>query len=233
MAVTVGIKGEKKFVFCAEKYRLVIDSWQKNQGLTPVLKRAQLTADYFDGRTLYVDPDELIVGNFASKPMGMEAAVNGPTWPDDDLDALVASGGVSISDEDRKILRSYDDYWEGQGRTKDEKQGWFYDDDRLWNFISRGFLCPAWKDRVKGRGQGAAGQGGWATCIGVGTLFTPDFEKFIKTGIKETIRQCEEELRNLRYYNGDAVTSTGTSQGSKSASTPYFQIGSSGGGWGW
>ena len=76
------LKGEKKFVFCGEKYRIVIDSWRKHEGLTPVLKRAQATADYFDQRTLYVDPDELIVGNVASKPHGLEASVWGPFWDD-------------------------------------------------------------------------------------------------------------------------------------------------------
>ena len=195
----------KCFPICAEKYGIILESYKQNEGRPIIMQRAIAVANYLDKKTIYIDPDELIVGNFAARPMGMEAAVNGPTWPDDDLDALVASGGVSITDEDRKILRSYDDYWEGKGRTKDEKQGWFYDDDRLWNFISRGFLCPAWKDREKGRGQGAAGQGGWATCVGVGTLFTPDFEKFITTGVAQTIRECEEELKNLRYYNGDAV----------------------------
>ncbi len=47
-----------------------------------------------------------------------------------------------------------------------------------------------------------------------------------------SVNTAKENWHGL-YYNGDAVTSTGTSQGSKSASTPYFQIGSSGGGWGW
>ena len=110
------LKGEKKFVFCGEKYRIVIDSWRKHEGLTPVLKRAQATADYFDQRTLYVDPDELIVGNVASKPHGLEASVWGPFWDDEDLDSIISGGQYSISDEDRKALREGDSFWEGQDR---------------------------------------------------------------------------------------------------------------------
>ncbi|MBR6237375.1 MAG: hypothetical protein IKR16_06535, partial [Firmicutes bacterium] len=128
------LKGEKKFVFCGEKYRIVIDSWRKHEGLTPVLKRAQATADYFDQRTLYVDPDELIVGNVASKPHGLEASVWGPFWDDEDLDSIIADGQYSISDEDRKALREGDSFWEGQDRQMYEWQGRFYDDERLWPF---------------------------------------------------------------------------------------------------
>lgn len=41
-----------------------------------------------------------------------------------------------------------------------------------------------------------------------------------------TLNTAKENWHGL-YYNGDAVTSNGSSQGSKSATTPYFTIGSS------
>ena len=175
------LKGEKKFVFCGEKYRIVIDSWRKHEGLTPVLKRAQATADYFDQRTLYVDPDELIVGNVASKPHGLEASVWGPFWDDEDLDSIIADGQYSISDEDRKALREGDSFWEGQDRQMYEWQGRFYDDERLWPFIKSGVLCPPWTDKKKGRGSGGAGFG-WGLGIGL-SFFVPDYGKIITEGI--------------------------------------------------
>ena len=61
-----------KFPFCAEKAKLVIESWKKHEGLPAILSRAHATADYLDHRTIYVDEDELIVGNVASKPMGLD-----------------------------------------------------------------------------------------------------------------------------------------------------------------
>ena len=196
------LKGEKKFVFCAEKYRLVIDSWQKNQGLTPVLKRAQLTADYFDGRTLYVDPDELIVGNVASKPRGMEITPRGPFWNDEDLDAICSDGKYSISDEDRKIVRKYDEFWNSNGYQIYEWQGRFYDDERLWPFIRSGVLCPPWTDKHKGRGSAGAGFG-WGLGIGL-SFFVPDYGKIVTEGIKKTLDDAKEELRKVRYYDNDS-----------------------------
>jgi len=193
------------FPICTEKLAIVMKTYQDNAGKPVIIQRALAQANYLDSKTIFIEPDELIIGNFAAKPMGMEASLLGPTWPDDDLDSLLSEGMVSLDAEDRKTLRAYDDYWDNKGRTKDEMQGSFYDSDRIWNFISRGFLCPAWKDKKAGRGQGAAGHGGWGIGLGCGTLFTPDFKKIINTGFEAVIKECEDELENLRYYDGDAV----------------------------
>ena len=106
-----------KFVFCAEKPKLVIESWKKHEGLPSILRRAHATADYLDNRTIYVDEDELIVGNVASKPHGLEASCWGPFWDDDDLDSIL-EGNYTISDEDRATLRSLDSFWEGEDRQR-------------------------------------------------------------------------------------------------------------------
>ena len=130
-----------KFPLCGEKAKLVIESWKKHEGLPSILSRAHAPADYLDNRTIYVDEDELIVGNVASKPMGLEASCWGPFWDDDDLDSIL-EGNYTISDEDRKTLRSLDSFWDGQGRQMYEWQGRFYDDERLWPLICSSALHP-------------------------------------------------------------------------------------------
>ena len=190
-----------KYPFCAEKARLVIESWKQHEGLTPILARAYATAHYLDNRTLFVEDDELIVGNVAAKPMGMEASCWGPFWDDDDLD-MILQGKYTISDEDRKTLRELDSFWEGQGRQMYEWQGRFYDDERMWPFIRSGVLCPPWKDKTKGRGSGGAGFG-WGLGIGL-SFFVPDYGKIIREGINKTLQEAKEELRNVRYVDNDS-----------------------------
>lgn len=194
------LKGEK-FVFCAEKAKLVIESWKKHEGLPSILKRAHATADYLDNRTIYVDEDELIVGNVASKPHGLEASCWGPFWDDDDLDSIL-EGNYTISDEDRKTLRSLDSFWDGEDRQMYEWQGRFYDDERLWPFIRSGILCPPWTSKVKGRGSGGAGFG-WGLGIGL-SFFVADYGKIIREGIHKTLDEAKEELRNVRYVDNDS-----------------------------
>ena len=163
-----------RYPICAEKARYVIEAWRQHEGLPSILQRAYATANYLDKRTIYIDDDELIAGNVASKPMGMEASTWGPFWDDEDLKGMVGEGGkFSITPEDWAELRSYDSFWAGQGRQFYEWQGRFYDDWHLWPFIRSGILCPPWKDREKGRGAGGAGFG-WGMGIAL-SFFVPDY----------------------------------------------------------
>ena len=66
-----------KFPFCAEKAKLVIESWKKHEGLPAILSRAHATADYLDHRTIYVDEDEQwIWGLFYCNPNDRRLVVN-------------------------------------------------------------------------------------------------------------------------------------------------------------
>ena len=192
----------EKYPICAEKARYVIESWRQHEGLPSVLQRAYATANYLDKRTIYIDDDELICGNVASKPMGMEASVWGPLWDDDDLNNLLNGGQFVIDEEDRLELRSYDSFWAGQGRQMYEWQGRFYDDARMWPFIRSGILCPPWKDKTKGRGSGGAGFG-WGLGIGL-SFFVPDYAKIVSGGVSKTLIEAKEELSRVRYTDNDA-----------------------------
>ena len=135
-----------EYPICIEKTRLILEIFKQTEGEPAILRRAKATAHYLDNRTIFIEDDELIIGNVASKPMGMEAGSQSPTWPEEDLKEL-RKQGLTISTEDEAILRSMDEYWQGKGRTVEERQGEFYDDERLWPFIQSGILCPPWKKK--------------------------------------------------------------------------------------
>lgn len=192
----------ERYPICVEKACLIMESYRQTEGLPQIVRRAKATAHYLDNKTIFIEDDELIVGNVASKPMGLEAGSLGPTWPKEDMESL-RNGGLDISEEDEALLRSMDDYWKGKGRTLDERQGQFYDDERLWPFIQSGILCPPWKKKDEGRGQGAAGVG-WGLGLGL-ALIVVDYEQVLKGGLNKIIKDAEEELRLLKYMSGDAV----------------------------
>ncbi|MGD9240104.1 MAG: pyruvate formate lyase family protein [Desulfobacterales bacterium] len=192
----------KKFPICVEKARLVVESLKTTEGEPQILRRAKATADFLDNRTIFIEDDELIVGNIAAKPMGMEAGTMGPTWPKEDIESLRA-GGLDLSAEDEILLRSLDDFWAGQGRTLDERQGLYYDDERLWPFVRSGILCPPWKVKTEGRGQGSAGVG-WGLGLAY-TLIIVDFAKALNEGLNKIIVDAKAELRELRYFSVDDI----------------------------
>src|SRR5512142_48571 len=191
-----------KYPLCIEKVRLVMQSYAATEGEPPILKRAKATAHYLDHKTIFIQDGELIVGNVASKPMGMEAGSQGPTWSPEELDELKKTT-FEISAEDEAELRSYDDYWKGKGRTLEERMGQFYDDERLWPFIQSGILLPPWKKKNEGRGHGAAGVG-WGLGLG-NSLILPDYALVINHGLNKLIADAEQALCNIRYWDADAI----------------------------
>ncbi len=193
--------GVDKYPILAEKAKLTVEAWSKHEGLPRVLSNAYATAHYLDNRTIYIDDDELIAGNVAAKPMGMEASTWGPFWEDKDLATM--SSVFEITDEDRKTLRGLDAFWEGKGRQLYEWQGRYYDDDHLWPFIRSGILCPPWTDKTKGRGSGGAGFG-WGLGIGL-SFFVPDYAKIVDDGISKVIDDAKAELKKLRYHDQASI----------------------------
>ena len=193
----------KTFPICNEKYKIFLEEYEKNAGFPIMYQRAVAQARYLDERTIYIDDDELIVGNDAAIPFGMETSPNAPTWPDEDLDILIDCGAISMPDEEREVLRKFEYYWDNNGRTRDERVGYYYEEPHMWNFVSRGFLCPPWKNTKVGWGRGSAGQGGWSMGLGMGLLWCPDFEAHIYKGCDAVIKECKEELANLRFTSAD------------------------------
>ena len=72
--------------FCTEKIRLLTESYKQTEGELLIIRKAKALAYYLDNKAIYIDDDELIVGNVASKPMGIEA--DAPAWPHDDIEDI-------------------------------------------------------------------------------------------------------------------------------------------------
>ena len=192
---------------CTEKYRYCMESMLKTAGLPPILQRAYAAANYLEKRTVFIPPDELIAGNLAAKPLGMEASPSGPIWEDKDLQSLIDSGAFELSEEEHRMLREADSYWIGTGRTMTERKGRYYNDERIWPFISKGFLCPPWKSKTVGRGSGAAGAG-WGWPLGSNNLFCPDYGYIISKGYDAVIEDCKRHLAEIRYDTPDCLERT-------------------------
>jgi pyruvate-formate lyase len=69
-----------EYPICVEKARLIMEAYRQAEGDPAILRRAQATAYYLDHKTIFIEDDELIVGNFACKPLGLEADSLGPPW---------------------------------------------------------------------------------------------------------------------------------------------------------
>lgn len=190
----------KHFTIVAEKEKLYMDAMIANDGWPVILKSAKAVEAVLDHRTIFIGKDDLLAGYTSCKPFSSEFRPNSAAWPDDDLDKIISDGGLSISDEDRKILRSYDDYWLGKGRDAYEQQI-HYHDDRLWEFRKRGVLSPPWTDRQHGQGGFTIGVG-WGAMV-FNSLQCPDYKMHLYTGFDVFLEKARKMRKELRIFTRD------------------------------
>ena len=154
----------KTYNITAEKATIAVESFKQNEGWPTILKYSMAERDYVEKRTIFIQPDELLVGNMAATPYGLELNANIAAWPEDDMEAMLkdSKGLLAISDEDKKKMRALDDYWVGKGRNVWEYRGLLIDDEKLFPFMRRGFLQPPYTNKFEGHREahGAADRRG-------------------------------------------------------------------------
>lgn len=195
---------EKLFVdaypVCIEKIRWLTESYKQTAGEPMLIRRAKALANVLTKITIFIQDDELIVGNAASKPMAVEFDCDYGIWSQDEIDAL-KQDGFTTTEQDEIELKSINEYW--KGKTLVGRMGQFFDDARLWSFMQSGIVLPPWKTRAEGSGGGYA-QGG----LGLGPGFFLcgfDFAQVLNGGLNQIIADAETELTRIRFTNADAV----------------------------
>jgi pyruvate formate-lyase/glycerol dehydratase family glycyl radical enzyme len=189
----------EKHLLCIEKGRLITESYKENEGDSNYLKEAKALANVLDNIKIFIEPDELIVGNVASKPGGNEIDyLTGPVTRDD-IDGLKEEKWI-ISDEDEAEIKQLGQYW--KDKTFAHKTGQIFDDERLWPFVQSGVTLPPWKYREEG----------WGTFLGGGMsistnlcLYVPDYATVLNKGLNSIIKLAEEKLESLRFTGADSV----------------------------
>ena len=106
-----------------------------------------------------------------------------------------------ITEKDLKEVEAMNEYW--KGRSIVARCGYSFDDERLWPFMQTGIVLAPWKSKTEGSGGGYTESG-----MGLGPgfyLMCVDFEKVIQQGLLSIVREAEEELKSLRFFNEGSV----------------------------
>ncbi|MFC2022406.1 pyruvate formate lyase family protein, partial [Chloroflexota bacterium] len=98
---------------CIERARLITESYKQTEGQPMVLRRARALAHYLDNRTLYILPDERIVGNIGSEPCSV---ITFPELWSGWLEKAVDSEYMMLlpDEEKREELHKIHSYWRGK-----------------------------------------------------------------------------------------------------------------------
>ncbi len=182
-----------------EKFRLITESYQATTGQATILRRAAAMAHVLDHIPIFIEEDQLLLGNAASRPFALEFDFYGGLWSEDEIDGLWQSG-YEISEEDRKQILDMNRYWKNFNPIA--QMGALFN-DRLWEFMQTGLLLPPWKNREEGPGGGYAESG-----LGLGPGFyivTPDYEKVLQSGLRHLIDDARSALERLPMNTPDAL----------------------------
>ena len=191
----------EKYPMCVEKGRLITESYRQTEGEPEIVRRAKALAHVLDNITIFIEDGQLIVGNGASKPMGVEIDYYYSTWSEEEIRGLKQEGW-DISDKDIADVTSMNAYW--NKRNMVSRMGDLFDEERLWPFMQTGMLLPPWKTRGEGSGGGYAESG-----MGMGPGFylcSVDFEKVLQQGLHQLLQEAGEELKKTRWFRPDSAT---------------------------
>ncbi|MBQ8307069.1 MAG: hypothetical protein IJX90_12735 [Blautia sp.] len=189
------------YPICIEKYRITLDVLEHTKNDPVIIQRAKILDATVERMPIAIADDELIVGVGASKPMGLEIDPNYGIWSQDEIDSLIEDGYQMDPQDviDLQELNKKHDPATMIGQMGDV----FYEteNERILSLLKAGLILPPWKDKAQGRGVG----GGYCQSgLGLGPsliLLAVDYSKILTHGTNALIRQCEEEMTKLRYYN--------------------------------
>jgi formate C-acetyltransferase len=119
---------------CTERAVLTTKAYREHEQDQVILKRAYMLDAVLRGMTIYIDPEDLIVGNQAgtdrAAPIFPEYAMD---WVVAELDEFEQRNGdrFTISEENKRILKEIYPYWKGR-TLQDKGYAAFPDEARLY-----------------------------------------------------------------------------------------------------
>jgi formate C-acetyltransferase len=188
-----------RYPICIEKLRIACQVYAATDGEPMLMRRARTLAAVLERIPIFIQEDELIVGQGASKPMGLEIDPEYGIWTQDEVDALKAEN-FTITPEDERELQLLN----SGRRPKTLVQGMSEmvgDHERLWPFMRSGVILPPWKNAKTGSGGGYAQSG-----LGLGPgffLMCVEFERVLNFGLRAIVDEAKHALKDLRYETED------------------------------
>jgi pyruvate formate-lyase/glycerol dehydratase family glycyl radical enzyme len=184
----------ERYPLCIERARLITQSWEQTKDAPMILRLAKAFAHVVKNMTIFIEDGELIVGNGASRPMGLEIELFMGPFFEEELKALEREGFIEVNEGDWPEIRELASYW--KDKTLQYRIGQLLDDKRLWPFAQTGVLLPPFKSKEEGIG-GVAHAG-----IGMGVnrwIGAVNFDKVLNYGLNHLIGEAEEELDRIRF----------------------------------
>ena len=174
---------------CPERARLLTQSWEETKGLPHPIRRAKTLEKILAEMTIFIQPEELIVGNHASKPR------SAPVFPEFDVSYL--------EDELDEFEKRPGDAFVVPQAVKDELQRIFdYWRDNTVRDLATNMLPE--EAKLAGEYYVNVIDSDWVLQNGDGHI-APDFPRLVNFGLNRNIAEASEYIAELDYAEPDSV----------------------------
>ncbi|MFC1532382.1 glycyl radical protein [Thermodesulfobacteriota bacterium] len=191
------------YPICTDKGRLITESYATTDRQPEVIRNAKAIAHILDHIPIFIEDGELLVGNPASKPGGIEFTDLYGLWTEAEIDSIKTDEGLSLSEKDEAELRRMNIYW--KGKTFNARLTQLFNEETLGPYMHLGVVLPPWEKGMENWGGGLAGNG-LGVRIEHGSIgVAPDYSMVLCNGLNTIIKEAENELRGIEIVNDDAV----------------------------
>ncbi len=172
---------------CIERGRIVTECDKKYAALPPALKRAKTLADILEHMSIFIEKDELIVGNQAramrAAPIFPEYSVN---WLEEELDDFESRSfdTFKVHQNEKKEFKEIFEYWKGRTHEDALKE---LIPEKYWQAENIGVLMGI-HIRIGGHGHISASH-----------------EKVLKRGLLDIAKEAERRAAQLDLTSADDV----------------------------
>jgi len=170
---------KQKPSICAERSVLVTESYKATEALPPVLRQAMAFENVLSQMPIWIQDDELLVSNLASKSGGAFLFPEYNTnWIVQELDTISSRKGDpwQLADDDKELLSRCEEYWLGRNLAA--------------------YADALTTDEVRQAEQNAFIDISTGKQCGVGHI-VPDIEGVITRGLDAFIADAERHIDNL------------------------------------
>jgi formate C-acetyltransferase len=170
---------------CIERARLITESYKETESFPTVIRRAKALEKILLNMSIYISEGELIVGNQASKPRSVPIFPEYSwDWIEKEIDSFDKrpSDKFLIDQTAKKELLEILHYWKGKTLK-----------DRVLNTQTYEVLKASEVGVIEWEGNVTSGEG----------HIVVDYETALNKGLKGIIKEAENELKSLKYFNPD------------------------------
>ena len=174
---------------CVERAGIVTKSYQRTEGMPYVLRRAHALKDLLEQMTIFIDPEELVVGNHGSRARAALIFPEFGTFDKKELDLMPVRkvDTLQITEEDKRfLLEDIYPYWKNRC-TGDISR--YYVDEKIMEVLDSPYRVFNPLSRTR------SGYG----------HYLPNIEKVVKYGFKAIEAEAKEKLEALDLMDPELV----------------------------